>query len=128
VTYFQSAYSNWVRTDLRSLRRVLIRYSAEYVRGADCTNREFYAPPFGTAPQPLDYDDADMDDATQRGLDWDRPIHSKRFNNVLFADGHVAPYAKFIGAQMTHDIRRRAVDWGELDPEDPDAEPSPGGR
>jgi len=123
VTYFQSAYANWVRAEERSVRRVLIRLPSEYVRGGDCTNPYFYSPPFGSAPPPWTYDDSDMDDATQRGLDWDLPIHSKTYNNVLFADDHVTPYNRFTASEMTHDLKRREVDWGELDPENPDENP-----
>ncbi|MCB9866682.1 MAG: type II secretion system protein [Phycisphaerales bacterium] len=124
VTYFESAYSNWIRAEERSVRRGLIAHPGEYITAGDCTNPYFYAAPFGTAPTTLDYNDSDMDDATYRGLDWDHPIHD-RLNNALFADSHVAAFAKFVPGEMTHDIKRRGVDWGELDPDDPDAEPDP---
>jgi len=123
VSYFQSAYSLWVRAEQRVLRRGLVQRPAEYVLGGDCTNPYFYSPPFGNAPLPWPYDDSDMDDATNRCLDWDRLMHNRKFNNVLFADTHVAAFARFGPSEMTHDVRKRGTDWGALDPEDPDAEP-----
>lgn len=117
VTYFLSAYALWTREELSGTRRGVIRYPAEYVLSGDCTNPQFYAPPFGTN-MPLNFDDADMDDATQPALDWDRPIHGKQRNNVLFADTHVNAYTKFNPGQMTHDTRERGIDWGQIELED----------
>jgi prepilin-type processing-associated H-X9-DG protein/prepilin-type N-terminal cleavage/methylation domain-containing protein len=120
ITYFLSAYSNWLRQEVKSSRLIRVKHASEFVLSGDCTSRFFYAIPFGSSGPPQDYDDADMDDATYRALDWDELTHGERLNNVLFADGHVAAFAKFAGVSMTHDLRRRAIDWGTLDPEDPD--------
>ena len=98
---------------MRNTHRDRLRYSAEFVLSGDCTNPMFYAPPFGTNEQHK-IDDADMDNATQPCLDWDKPAHLKKSNNVLFADGHVASYSKFEPGEMTHDIFKRGVDWGAL--------------
>lgn len=116
VSYFETAYAAWTRFEEHSTRRSLIRFSAEFVVSGDCTNPFFYAPPFGTNA-PLEIDDADMDDATLRALDWDHPVHLKAKNNVLLADGHVSPFAAFRREQMTHDIMERGVDWGEIETE-----------
>lgn len=113
VSYFQSAYAAWERMMAQTTRRGLVRYPAEFVLAGDCTNPMFYAPPFGTNAA-LNINDADMDNATQRSLDWNNPIHLKTTNNVVFADGHVTGYAKFKPEEMTHDIAERGVDWGEI--------------
>lgn len=114
VSYFESAYAVWTRQELQNTRRSLIRYPSEFVFSGDCTNKDFFAPPFGSNIA-LNINDADMDDATQLGLDWDHLTHNKAKNNVLFADGHVSPYGKFMPAEMTHDYKERGVDWGEID-------------
>ncbi len=114
VAYFQGAYAACQRYGERATRRDRIRYPLQFVLSGDCTNPFFYAPPFGTN-EPLDIDDADMDNATQRSLDWSRPAHAGKTNNVLFADGHVLPYTEFRANEMTHDTLQRGIDWGELD-------------
>jgi len=115
VTYFQAAYAAWNRYDQRATRQATVRYSSEFVLGGDCTNPVFYAPPFGTNSE-LNIDDADMDNASYPGLDWSRPAHLKRDNNVLFGDGHVDGFGEFRASEMTHDTLDRGVDWGELEP------------
>lgn len=113
VSYFQAAYAAWERLTEHATRRGLVRYASEFVLGGDCTNPMFYAPPFGKNLM-LNIDDADMDNATQRGLDWNELIHLKRTNNVLFNDGHVDDYAKFKPEEMTHDTAEHGVDWGDI--------------
>jgi prepilin-type N-terminal cleavage/methylation domain-containing protein/prepilin-type processing-associated H-X9-DG protein len=122
VNYFVAAYSSWVRFEFRSTRRSQIRFTSEFIMSGDCTNRFFYAPPFGSGVPPHQEVESDLDNASIRCLDWQVLVHGDRFNNVLFADNHVSPFKDFNASEMTHDVRRRAVDWGELDPEDPDAE------
>ncbi len=114
VTYFEAAYAAWNRYDERATRADTIRYSSEFVLAGDCTNRDFYAPPFGTNFE-INIDDADMDNASFRCLDWSRPAHLKRDNNVLFADGHVDGFGGFSASEMTHDTLDRGIDWGELE-------------
>ena len=113
ITYFQTAYAAWTRYQQRSTLQSWIRYPSEFVTSGDGTNPFFYVPPFGNNPVET-RDDADMDNATQPCLDWSRAIHGKKSNNVLFADGHVTGYTKFDRTQMTLDIQRRGVAWGEL--------------
>jgi prepilin-type N-terminal cleavage/methylation domain-containing protein/prepilin-type processing-associated H-X9-DG protein len=113
VTYFEAAYSSWVRYDLHYTQRSWIRFPAEFVLAGDCTNPMFYAPPFGTN-EDLDINDADMDDATQVGVDWDRHIHGRE-NNVMFADGHVVAASGYQSGSMTYDMLYRSINWGELE-------------
>lgn len=121
VGYFEAAYANWERYEQRAIRRGEIRFPAEFILGGDCTNRMFYAPPFGTNVE-LNINDADMDNATQPCLDWSLPIHASGTNNVLFADGHARPHRGFEIGLMTHDTQRRGIDWGHFDEEEPPAE------
>jgi len=121
VSYFQAAHAAWTRFEERATRRAWVRFPVEFVLSGDCTSPFFYRPPFGTN-LPLNIDDADMDDATVRSLDWDHPIHMKRNNNILFADSHVAPYSKFRPTEMTHDTREHGIDWGEIDLDEEDDE------
>ena len=113
VSYFQAAYAAWERMMAQNTRRGLVRFASEYVLSGACTTPMFFAPPFG-ANLTLNINDADMDNATQPGLDWNHLIHLKRTNNVLFADGHVDDYAKFAPEEMTHDTIERGVDWGDI--------------
>ncbi len=113
VTYFEAAYAVWFHREAHATHRGKVAFPAEFVLSGDCTNRMFYAPPFGTNSE-LEIDDADMDNASQVCLDWTMPIHDKN-NNVLFGDGHVVAAARFIPSQMTHDLTLRSIDWGDLD-------------
>jgi prepilin-type processing-associated H-X9-DG protein len=77
----------------------------------------FFAAPFGTHPAALlEESDADMDNATQRGLDWAYLVHGDKTNNVLFADSHVASFGAFQASEMTHDTAERGIDWGAIEP------------
>jgi prepilin-type N-terminal cleavage/methylation domain-containing protein len=115
VTYFEAAYASWTRYELKSTRRGLIRRAVQFVLSGDCTNRRFYAPPFGTGTLPHHQTESDLDNASERCLDWDAPIHDKRLNNVLFADVHVDAFHEFDALAMTHDTLEPGIDWGKID-------------
>lgn len=133
VSYFITAYAAWERDERRSTQLTRLRCPAEFVLSGDCTNPMFYAPPFGTNME-LQIDDADMDNATQPCLNidlehmpeahsgapvvWLNPMHGRRRNNVLFADGHVVAAGRFERHSMTLDTEQRGIAWGELELED----------
>ncbi len=115
ITYFEAAYAGLERHGRHATKQDFIRYPSEFVLAGDCTNPMFYTPPFGTNAE-ININDADMDNATQPCLDWQRPAHLKQNNNVLFADGHTSSYSGFDPDEMTHDTAQHGVDWGDLDP------------
>ena len=114
VAYFEAAQAAWVRHHTYYTRRDWVRFPAEFVLGGDCTNRFFYAPPFGTNTQ-LNINDADMDDASQEGIDWTHPMHDRK-SNLLFGDGHAVPAERYVSGQMTFDTLLRSVAWGQIPP------------
>ncbi len=119
VSYFESAYAAWERYESRSTNQSWVRSPSEFVLSGDCTNPMFYAAPFGSNEE-LNINDADMDNATQPCLDWARSVHLGTNLNVLFADGHVLPYARFVKSEMSLDTIARGVAWGEIEmAEDP---------
>jgi len=118
VTYFEAAYAAWERYELKSTRRSLIRRASEFVMSGDCTNREFYAAPFGSGLLPHMETESDLDNASNRCINWDERIHGERVNNVLFADNHVSAFTAFRAVDMTHDLLERGIDWGKLELEE----------
>lgn len=116
VSYFEAAYAAWNRYQLQATRQGWVKYPSSFVLGGDCTNPEFYKPPWG-ANVKVGIDDADMDDASLACLDWSERIHMKSFLNVMFGDGHVSAHSSFTKSAMTFDTITQSMDWGGLDGE-----------
>jgi prepilin-type processing-associated H-X9-DG protein len=87
---------------LRSMKFASLRLSTQFVISGDCVTPEFYKPPFGTGNHAAE---CDKDDETFRclifrGEQGGINIHPQG-NNVLFADGHVQPFAQFDPTSIT---------------------------
>lgn len=123
INYFLSARWSYL-TGRRSLKLSEIRLSTAFVLSGDMTTPRFYKPPFGNSSMPLD--DIDKDDAVNQGILFaGEPnglnMHRKLGNNVLFADGHVTPYARWTPSDITyHPTQYRA--WSEVQPPNPGVE------
>jgi prepilin-type N-terminal cleavage/methylation domain-containing protein len=128
INYFLS--SRWLRQSERhSLMLSEIRNSSEFVLSGDTTDGHLYPPPFGHALFTLD--DCDKDDAVGPaisffGEDGGQNMHHNG-NNILFSDGHVAPFRKFDPNFMTFSPHVRSRSWIEVTADDspPDVSPSP---
>ena len=103
VNYFLNAvYSR--STGRSSFRIGEIRLGSRFVLSGDCTQASLYPAPFGSTAPGLG-DDADKDDATQRGVVWKYEpggINIHRLgNNLLFADGHVNIFDKYMPTDIS---------------------------
>jgi prepilin-type processing-associated H-X9-DG protein len=114
--YFISA--RWSHMNGRqSMKLSEARLSTQFILAGDCTTPVLYPPAFGTTQIPED--DIDKDDATQeallfRGQVNGLNIHKNQGNNVLFADGHVATFAKFDPTAMTYHPSQMKT-WAEVE-------------
>jgi len=93
-----------------------IKLSAEFVLSGDVTNLYWYRPPFGEWDRT--FDNTDKDDNVQPcvaffGEAGGMNMH-RAGNNLLFADGHVAPFRKYDPQAITyHPTERR--NWDEVE-------------
>jgi len=90
--YFLSVRHQFLNTR-KSLRFGEIRLSSSFVIAGDCTQPKLYPPVFGVASS-FSLDDADKDDASQKGVLFKgepdgRNLH-RNGNNLLFGDNHVS--------------------------------------
>lgn len=87
--YFMGARAVYVETGQRgSVRLGRIKLPAQYILSGD-------------ANYPFESYDADPDNYSQdAAFQFVSPVHNRRVN-LLFADGHARPYAKFNPAEMT---------------------------
>jgi prepilin-type N-terminal cleavage/methylation domain-containing protein/prepilin-type processing-associated H-X9-DG protein len=113
--YFLS--SRWLRMHGRhSLLMSEISHSSEFVLSGDTTHEHLYPPSLGTAPQTTN--DCDKDDAVGPALVFFGEaggfnLH-RAGNNVLFADGHVAPFVRFDPRYMTFHPQELGKNWGDI--------------
>jgi prepilin-type N-terminal cleavage/methylation domain-containing protein/prepilin-type processing-associated H-X9-DG protein len=114
VNYFLNAvYSN--ATHRHAFRIGEIKLGSRFVLSGDCTQASLYPQPFGITTGLGD--DADKDDATQRGVVWKNEtggINIHRLgNNILFADGHVNIYDHYIEQEITFHPKK-VMDWADV--------------
>jgi prepilin-type processing-associated H-X9-DG protein len=93
-----------------------INLSAAYVLSGDVTNIYWYRPPFGEWDR--DFDNTDKDDNLQRCVTFYGEAGAMQMHhagsNLLFADGHVAPFRKYNPRSITyHPTERR--NWDEVE-------------
>jgi len=108
----------WLRLQDRwSILASEIKNSTEFILAAECTHGRLYPKPWG---QSVLYttSDCDKDDAAWKCLSWRGEqsgfnVHHAG-NNILFADGHVACFAKFDPQQMTFHPKKAGVDWEDV--------------
>ena len=118
INYFLNAvYSR--STGRHSFRFSEIKLGSRFVLSGDCTQASLYPAPFGSiGAASNDWgDDADKDDATQRGVVWKNEaggINIHRLgNNILFADGHVNIFDHYIEQDITFHPKKQ-LDWAEV--------------
>lgn len=116
MNYFMAArWSYTLGTDYTPLSQILI--TSRFVLSGDCTQRWLYPAPFGTAA--VASEDCDKDDASDPALIFeDEPDGSNMHpggNNLLFADGHAAIFAKFDPQLMTFD-GKAMQNWWDMEP------------
>lgn len=118
INYFLNAvYSN--ATGRHTFRFSEIKLGSRFVLSGDCTQASLYPAPFGSVGSASNDwgDDADKDDATQRGVVWKNEsggINIHRLgNNILFADGHVNIFDHFIPQEITFHPKK-PMDWADV--------------
>ncbi len=116
INYFLNASYSYASGLRHSFKLSEVKLGSRFVLSGDCTQASLYPFPFGISNSPED--DADKDDATQSGVVWrDQPgginIH-KLGNNLLFADGHVQIYAKFMPQEITFHAKQM-MSWEQVD-------------
>jgi prepilin-type N-terminal cleavage/methylation domain-containing protein/prepilin-type processing-associated H-X9-DG protein len=121
INYFITARFSYT-TGRFSMKLSEMRRSSQFVLAGDCTQQYFYPPPWGNQLMDAQYDDCDKDDANYKCLVFDNEtgglnVHPAG-NNVLFADGHVATYARFDPQYMTYHPTQ-SLDWHEVTPPTP---------
>lgn len=105
VNYFIG--SRWMYKQVPVLRTMplsRIKTASRFVLAGDCTAATYYPPPFGTGAALQD--DVDKDDGAIKclvffGEPGGLNLH-RQGNNVLFPDGHVAPFKLFDPTAMTY--------------------------
>jgi prepilin-type N-terminal cleavage/methylation domain-containing protein/prepilin-type processing-associated H-X9-DG protein len=111
VNYFLNAVYSF-STHRHAFRIGEIKLGSRFVLSGDCTQAGLYPAPFGSTDGLGD--DADKDDATQRGVVWKNEsggINIHRLgNNILFADGHVNIYDHYIQQDITFHPKKM-MDW-----------------
>jgi prepilin-type processing-associated H-X9-DG protein len=117
ITYFLAArYAGGLTPPVSSIPMARIQLSSQYVLSGDVGNVYWYRPPVGDWPQ--DFDNIDKDDNLYPcvaffGETGGRNMH-RAGNNLLFADGHVAPFRKYDPQAITfHPTERR--NWNEVE-------------
>ncbi len=113
--YFLSARWSFI-SGHNAMKLSEARLSTRFILAGDCTTPVLYPPAFGTTSIPED--DIDKDDATQeallfRGQVNGLNIHRNQGNNILFADGHVASFARFDPTAMTYHPSQMKT-WAEV--------------
>jgi prepilin-type N-terminal cleavage/methylation domain-containing protein/prepilin-type processing-associated H-X9-DG protein len=111
INYFLSARYSYA-TGRNSMKLSEMKLASRFIVSGDCTQTSLYPTPFGISGS---NDDCDKDDATQRACVWrNEPgglnIH-RNGNNLLFGDGHVAVYPKFMPQDMTFHPKVEGVNW-----------------
>lgn len=126
--YFLTArWSN--ANNRRTMKLSEVRLSTQFVIAGDCTTPTLYPLPFGTVNNVED--DIDKDDATQEALLFPTSVdaqgntkngglnaHRKLGNNVLFADNHVAAFARFEPRELTYHPSQMRT-WDQVQPASP---------
>lgn len=116
INYFLNASYSFATGLRHSFKLSEVKLGSRFVLSGDCTQASLYPAPFGDSS--ITEDDCDKDDATQSGVVWrDEPgginIH-KQGNNLLFADGHVQIYAKFMPQEITFHAKQM-MSWEQVD-------------
>lgn len=116
INYFLNASYSYATGLRHSFKLSEVKLGTRFVLSGDCTQASLYPFPFGASS--ITEDDADKDDATQSGVVWrDQPgginIH-KAGNNLLFADGHVQMYARFMEQDITFHAKQM-MSWEQVD-------------
>ena len=115
ITYFLS--SRWLQIVGRNqMQMTEIKRSSEFVLSGDCTGQWIYPPPLGNSP--VAFSDCDKSDQGMQCLMfWPEPdcLPAHRAGcNVLFADGHVMPFARFDPRYMTFNPQEPGVAWEDV--------------
>jgi prepilin-type N-terminal cleavage/methylation domain-containing protein/prepilin-type processing-associated H-X9-DG protein len=114
INYFLNAV--YSRATQRSAFRISeVKLGSRFVLSGDCTQASLYPAPFGIVGDLGD--DADKDDATQRGVVWKFEtgginIH-RQGNNLLFSDGHVNIFDKFNEQEISFHPKKM-MDWSKV--------------
>lgn len=121
MNYFLGA--RWMHEQQPLLRTIplgRIRQSTTYILSGDCTTQAYYPPPFGndtSSPnEDIDKDDGASECLAFAGTSGGFNMH-RVGNNVLFADGHAATFAKFDPAYLTYSPLTPGVAYADVGPE-----------
>jgi len=121
INYFLEA--RWMRVQTPFVRTIpfsKVKLSSQFILAGECTNSDWYPPPWGT--NGYDQDDIDKDDApdTQPCLlffgDHNGFNMHRAGNNVLFFDSHVATFKKWDETSMTCNPFKMQ-DWEHVTPD-----------
>src|SRR2546429_5642183 len=117
INYFISV--RWIAgRGEHSLAPSSVRRASEFILGGECTHQRLYPPPWGEARLYRFTNDCDKDDVLWKCLSFFGEHYGfnahRAGNNVLFGDGHVAPFRKFDPAYMTYDPQQPGIDWDAL--------------
>ena len=104
----------------QSLMQSEVRHASQFVLGGECTHQRLYPKPWGECVNYIDTNDCDKDDIRWKclayfGEEYGWNAHPNG-NNVLFGDGHVGTYNKFVPSDMTYDPQNAGVAWEDLGP------------
>jgi prepilin-type processing-associated H-X9-DG protein len=117
INYFMAA--RWAHlSGRRSFKLSDVRRSTEFIVSGDLTAIRYYRPPFGNGGQPeddIDKDDAVLEPIVFSGTPGGINLHRKLGNNILFADGHVAPFTRFDPGALTYHPREM-LSWEQVTP------------
>jgi prepilin-type N-terminal cleavage/methylation domain-containing protein/prepilin-type processing-associated H-X9-DG protein len=104
----------------QSLMQTEVKQASQFVLGGECTHQRLYPKPWGECVNYIDTNDADKDDIRWKCLAYFGEAYGwnahPNGNNVLFGDGHVATYDKFVPSDMTYDPQNPGVAWEDLGP------------
>jgi len=120
INYFLEARWIGVHTPKRHFMKLgEVKLSSQFVLSGDSTGPTFYQPPFGTVVN-YDLPDCDKDDATQpcllfAGEPGGMNVHPGG-NNVLFYDGHVAIFRRYVPGAITYHPTRMQ-NWKDVTPD-----------
>lgn len=90
----------WTHYSQKLIMMEMIENPSAYVLLSDCSAKELFAPPLGTARFP--WDTCDKDNMTYRCLKYEDTAHGNG-SNVLFADGHAKFCTGYSQDAMTFD-------------------------